>query len=234
METGKKLAADDRVCAGSSCSLLPGWPLQARPTAFGWSLTKNVVQRVTPDTIRSRVFAASEAVYLAGISVGTIGAGGLIAALGAAGTFRIGAVGSILACVLLVAVTIAKSSPKAGRRGRGLLVLPVPSASAVLVSPSRESLPQTAKAGDRLAGCVAIRSPISLGTGPASSTQSEASFVSEATSTTLRLAGAIQPGESPSGSRMAAERIDPMLDALQRAWKRNRQRRKQRASSLPR
>ncbi len=74
---------------------------------------ENVVQRVTPDDIRSRVFAGGEAVYLAGFSVGTIGAGGLIAAFGAAGTFRVGAVGSILACLLLaaVAVTIAKSSP---------------------------------------------------------------------------------------------------------------------------
>lgn len=106
---------------------------------------ENVVQRVTPDAIRSRVFAGSEAVYLGGISVGIIGAGGLIAAFGAAGTFRVGAVGSIVACVLLaaVAVTVAKFSPKAGRRGRGLLVLPPPSTSAVLASPARRSLPPT-------------------------------------------------------------------------------------------
>jgi MFS family permease len=110
---------------------------------------ENVMQRVTPDAIRSRVFAGSEAVYLAGLSVGLLGAGGLIAALGAAGTFRVGAVGSIVACVLLaaVAVTFAKSSSRAtpGRRGRGLLVLP-PS-PAVLASPASKSLPPIAKQG---------------------------------------------------------------------------------------
>jgi MFS family permease len=85
---------------------------------------ENVVQRVTPDAIRSRVFAGSEAVYMTGLSVGFIGAGGLIAAFGAAGTFRVGAVGSIVACVLLAAVTItfAKSSSKVGRREDGMIV----------------------------------------------------------------------------------------------------------------
>ncbi len=103
---------------------------------------ENVVQRVTPDAIRSRVFAGSEAVYLAGLSIGLIGAGGLIATFGAAGTFRIGAVGSIVACVLLAAVVVAfsKSSPKAGRRGRGLLVLPPPTTSAVLATPAGKPL----------------------------------------------------------------------------------------------
>jgi MFS family permease len=71
---------------------------------------ENLVQRVTPDSIRSRVFAGSEAVYLAGISLGLIGAGGLIAAYGAAGTFKLGAVGSILACLFLVGT--ASSSPQ--------------------------------------------------------------------------------------------------------------------------
>lgn len=105
---------------------------------------ENLVQRVTPDAIRSRVFAGSEAVCLGGVSVGTIGAGGLIAAFGAAGTFRIGAVGAILASVLLavVSVTIATTSPKAGRRGRGLHVVPPPPASAALASPPAvQSLP---------------------------------------------------------------------------------------------
>lgn len=50
---------------------------------------ENLVQRFAPDRIRSRVFAAGEAVLDGGTSVGTIGAGGLIAAFGAAGTFRI-------------------------------------------------------------------------------------------------------------------------------------------------
>lgn len=105
---------------------------------------ENVVQRAAPDAIRSRVFAGSEAVYLAGISIGLLGAGGLIAAFGAAGTFRMGAVGSFLAGVLLVATaaTVAKTSPKAaaGRRGA---VLPPPSTAAVLAWPTGESLAQT-------------------------------------------------------------------------------------------
>jgi MFS family permease len=113
--------------------------------AYGiWMVAhENLVQRVTPDAIRSRVFAGSEAVCLAGVSVGTVGVGGLIAAFGAASTFRIGAVGSILASVLLavVAVTIAKSSPKAGRRGHGLRVVPPAPASEVLASAAGKSLP---------------------------------------------------------------------------------------------
>jgi MFS family permease len=120
--------------------------------AYGiWMVAhENLVQRVTPDAIRSRVFAGSEAVCLAGVSIGTIGAGGLIAAFGAAGTFRVGAMGSILASVLLtvVAITVAKSSPKAGRRGRGFLVVPPPPASASVASPVVKSLPaQTVKQG---------------------------------------------------------------------------------------
>jgi MFS family permease len=113
-----------------------------------WTVAhENLVQRVTPDEIRSRVFAGGEAVYQGGISVGTIGAGGLIAAFGAAGTFRVGAVGSVVACVVLLAtaVAIAKSSPKApgGRRGR---VLPPPPTSTASVVPVvvAESLSRTA------------------------------------------------------------------------------------------
>lgn len=119
--------------------------------AYGtWMVAhENLVQRVTPDAIRSRVFAGSEAVCLAGVSVGTIGAGGLIAAFGAADTFRIGAVGSILACLLLaaVAVTIGKSSPKAGRRGLVVVPPPPPASAAPLVALSSKSLPQTVKQG---------------------------------------------------------------------------------------
>jgi MFS family permease len=101
---------------------------------------ENVVQRVTPDAIRSRVFAASEAVYLAGISVGLIGAGGLIAAVGGAGAFRIGAVGSILAGLLLASAgAFAKSSRKAGMRRRGIQNISPPPGLAVLVMPSSES-----------------------------------------------------------------------------------------------
>ena len=75
---------------------------------------ENLVQRVTPDGIRSRVFAGSEAVYLAGLSVGLLAAGGLIAALGAAAAFQIGAITSLLACLLLV---VAATSPAATTRG---------------------------------------------------------------------------------------------------------------------
>jgi len=104
---------------------------------------ENLVQRVAPDAIRSRVFSGSEAVCLAGMSIGTIGAGGLIAAFGAAGTFRIGAVGAVFSSVLLaaIAIAIAKSSPKAGRRGRGLLVVPLLPASAALAPAAGKSLP---------------------------------------------------------------------------------------------
>ena len=112
--------------------------------AYGiWMVAhENLVQRVTPDIIRSRVFAASEAVCLAGVSAGTAGAGGLIIAFGAAGTFRMGAVGSILASVLLsvLAVTTAKSSPKAGRRGRRIARCPVPAGLSELGIAGRQSL----------------------------------------------------------------------------------------------
>ncbi|MFT3864040.1 MAG: MFS transporter [Solirubrobacterales bacterium] len=99
---------------------------------------ENLVQRATPDEIRSRVFAAGEAVYQGGISIGTIGAGALIAAFGAAGAFRFGAVGSVVACVVLVVTgaAIAKISPKApgGRQGGEFPSLPTP---AIAVLPAR-------------------------------------------------------------------------------------------------
>ena len=106
---------------------------------------ENLVQRVTPDAIRSRVFAGSEAVYLAGLSIGLMGAGGLVTAFGAAGSFRIGAVGPLVAFVLLaVVVASAKSFPKAGgRRGRRLRVLaPPPPTAAILATPAGKSAPQ--------------------------------------------------------------------------------------------
>lgn len=83
---------------------------------------ENLVQRVTPDAIRSRVFAGGEAVYLAGISIGLTAAGGLIAALGAASTFKVGAAGSVLACFLLVASAL--SVARLGRRAAGLAAPP--------------------------------------------------------------------------------------------------------------
>lgn len=71
---------------------------------------ETLVQRVTPDAIRSRVFAGSEAVYLAGMSLGLIAAGGLISAFGAASTFKYGAFGSVLACLLLLRRTVSFAS----------------------------------------------------------------------------------------------------------------------------
>ena len=107
---------------------------------------ENLVQRVTPDSIRSRVFAGGEAVYQGGIAVGTIGAGALIGAFGAARTFQLGAVGSILACVLLALTAIA-----VGKTSLGVAVsrpggLAAPPTAAVLASPAGKASPvQTAE-----------------------------------------------------------------------------------------
>jgi MFS family permease len=90
-----------------------------------------LVQRVTPDAIRSRVFAGSEAVYLAGISIGLIAAGGLISAVGAANTFKVGAAGSVLACLLLIA-----SAASVARLRRPGAVLTATAAAAV-ATPAR-------------------------------------------------------------------------------------------------
>jgi MFS family permease len=95
---------------------------------------ENLVQRVTPDAIRSRVFAGSEAVYLTGISVGLIVAGGLIAAVGAASTFKVGAVGSVLACLLLMG-----SAASIGILRRRGVARATPTAAALAQS-ARESL----------------------------------------------------------------------------------------------
>jgi MFS family permease len=95
---------------------------------------ENLVQRVTPDAIRSRVFAGGEAVYLAGISIGLIAAGGLISALGAASTFKVGAAGSVLACLLLMGS--AASVARLRRRGPAMAA---PTAAA-LARPARGSV----------------------------------------------------------------------------------------------
>jgi MFS family permease len=108
---------------------------------------ENLVQRVTPDDIRSRVFAGSEAIYLGGISIGIIAAGGLISAFSAAGTFQFGAAVSVLACVLLTftATNFAKASPKVAAAGRrGVLSTP-PTSAALLATPAGDSLPKTAE-----------------------------------------------------------------------------------------
>ncbi|MBS1883953.1 MAG: hypothetical protein JSS97_13475, partial [Actinobacteria bacterium] len=114
-----------------------------------WTVAhENLVQRITPDEIRSRVFAAGEAVYYGGISVGIIGASGSIAVLGAAGTFRIGALASMLALAVLVATAaaLARTYPKAAPRGRRGAVPPPPPASTAAFLPAGvgESLSPTA------------------------------------------------------------------------------------------
>ena len=76
---------------------------------------ENLVQRLTPDTIRSRVFAASEAIYLSGISVGLVGAGCLIAVFGAASTFQIGAATAIVGCLVLVGARTGAGKAAEGR-----------------------------------------------------------------------------------------------------------------------
>lgn len=82
-------------------------------TAYGvWMVAhENLVQRAAPDAIRSRVFAGSEATYLAGISLGLIFAGASISAMGAGGTFQISALTSALACLILVgpAISVART-----------------------------------------------------------------------------------------------------------------------------
>ena len=106
---------------------------------------ENLVQRVTPDAIRSRVFAGSEAVYMGGISVGLIWAGGLISVIGAASTFQIGAVTSILGCFFLLGTTHSLRSTASAERDRRLTALRTVPASASAAA--RESMGHTADQG---------------------------------------------------------------------------------------
>lgn len=105
---------------------------------------ENLVQKVTPDAIRSRVFAGSEAVYQAGLSFGLIGAGGLISAVGAASTFQVGALASLMGCLLLVGTIISAARLPSWRRGAST---PVISPSLALVAAARDPLPPSSDKG---------------------------------------------------------------------------------------
>ncbi len=80
-------------------------------TAYGlWMVAhENLVQTVTPDAIRSRVFAGSEAVYLGGLSLGLIMAGAAISTFGAASTFQISSLTAILGSLLLAGTMISSA-----------------------------------------------------------------------------------------------------------------------------
>ena len=69
-----------------------------------WDVTQtSLTQRVTPDGIRGRVFAASNAAMQAGIAVGLIVSGAVTAAAGASGAFAVaGAAAAVAALILLL------------------------------------------------------------------------------------------------------------------------------------
>lgn len=112
---------------------------------------ENLVQNETPDAIRSRVFAGSEAVYLAGISFGLIGAGGLISAVGAASTFQVGALASIMGFLLLV-WTIHSVATVSTSRGEAATTSAVSPSPALLVAPAKELPRPPADQGAEVSG----------------------------------------------------------------------------------
>lgn len=68
-----------------------------------WEVTQTtLMQRATPDGIRSRVFAGSEAVMQIGIAIGLLASGFVTAAAGASGAFAVAAAGSAIAALILV------------------------------------------------------------------------------------------------------------------------------------
>lgn len=120
-------------------------------TAYGiWGVAhENLVQRTTPDAIRGRVFAASEAVEHAGMAFGLLGAGALISTFGAAGAFRIGAVGSIAAFLLLA--TTRASLPSLSQLVPATTVSSSPpSQSAALARIQSEGVSGTARTTDKM------------------------------------------------------------------------------------
>lgn len=122
------------ILAGASAALAVGFLIVGAAPVFAvalggmavagaadgvWMVAhENLVQRGTPDAIRSRVFAGSEAVYLAGISMGLVVAGAMISLIGAAGTFEVGAAGSLVACLVLLGTSISSARSAAEVRGR--------------------------------------------------------------------------------------------------------------------
>jgi len=67
-----------------------------------WQVTQTtLIQKETPDGIRGRVFAGSEAVMQLGIAVGLLASGFVTATLGASGAFAVAAAGSAIAASIL-------------------------------------------------------------------------------------------------------------------------------------
>jgi MFS family permease len=67
-----------------------------------WDVTQTtLMQRVTPDGIRARVFAGSQAVMQIGIAIGLLASGLVTATLGASGAFGVAAAGSAIATLVL-------------------------------------------------------------------------------------------------------------------------------------
>ncbi len=68
-----------------------------------WEVTQTtLVQKSTPDGIRSRVFAGSEAVMQMGIAIGLLASGLVTAISGTGGAFAVAAAGSAIAAVILI------------------------------------------------------------------------------------------------------------------------------------
>jgi MFS family permease len=114
-------------------------------TTYGlWMVAhENLVQTVTPDAIRSRVFAGSEAVYLGGISLGLVLAGAAISALGAAGTFQISSLTATMGCLLLAGTTISSARRADIEESR----LPAPARPAAFASATCDRVSQTVEQG---------------------------------------------------------------------------------------
>ena len=68
-----------------------------------WEITQNsLIQRVTPDGIRSRVFAASTAAMQVTIALGLLASGAVTAAFGASGAFAVAGAAALGATLILV------------------------------------------------------------------------------------------------------------------------------------
>lgn len=98
------------IGAGFACvSVAPIFAVALGGMAIGgigegfWEVAQTtLVQRSTPDGIRSRVFAGSEAVMQVGIAIGLMASGAVTAAGGARGAFAVAAGGSAIASLILL------------------------------------------------------------------------------------------------------------------------------------
>jgi hypothetical protein len=72
---------------------------------------QGMMQRRTPDAVRSRVSAAFDAVLHSGLAVSYVVAGPAVAWLGAQGVYLVGGLGSIAALAIAVRVLQARTSP---------------------------------------------------------------------------------------------------------------------------